>query len=349
MGQQKGNHEATGPRGADSNGAQGPQDRSLVGCLDELLHALDLHRLCFLFFAEALRVNPHFMGNERVKKPKLLGQIRKEDMDDGGEFLLRYRDEIERFAEAAINDFGHGKGQKPIEPYDEDTWCDVKGSSYPSWKVYLQVIGWVQKTSDGVVEACGRLSQAGSTDGDAQIVNDTLQAVWPHGTAKWYAARSIPWDYLERMDIIITLLKEAIATVKDVKTQIDKPDAEGAEGSGSNAIDTRTKRKRPTKIERKQGNKAVAVAASGEKRESESQEVDGVCNASEANVSGRSNVNIQNSNVIFGSIHQPQSLSIGDHSSIGKETPTPTAIVASWLGRHVKALLYRIWKHTWRN
>ena len=110
------------------------------------------------------------------------------------------------------------------------------------------------------------------------------------------------------------------------------------------AISEKPKRRRPAKAQMMQRNKAVAMAASGEKRASEFQAADRVCNTSEANVSGRSTVNIHNSNVILGGIHQPQSLSLGDHSSIGKETPAPAVIVASWLWRHVKALLYGIWK-----
>jgi len=342
MGQQEENHEATGP----GQSAQGSESHSLAHCLDELLRVLDFHRLCFLFFAETHRVNPRVIGGETVRKPKLFGEIRKKGMDDRGEFLLRYRDEIDHFAEMALSDFGYGRGVKPIEPYDEETWCEVKGGSLPWWSVYRPDIGWVQKTSDKVVEACARFSQAESSNGDSQLVKDTLQAVWPHGTAKWYAARSIPWDYLEGIDTIITLVTEAIVQVEGAKTQTDGPEAERSEGGGSNAIDTRTKRKRPSQIEMKQDNKAVAVAASGEKRESESQGGDKVCNASKANASGGSTINIQDSNVVLGSIHQPQSLSIGDHSSIGKETPTRTAIVASWLWRHVKALLYGIWKGT---
>ncbi len=291
------------------------------------------------------------MAPERIPLP----EVTKEELAGAGkDVILELKPTLERYAQRALYELGAGKGQY---------WhIDPEGAYY------------LQGTSDRLLAACRRLSAEDGNgayndlrDAAIRVTNDNDQPIWTAG-------KRVRWEYLEELDTVIKAVKiamvrvrrtgtatgvteesskakpshgkRAIAKVKGEKTQTDGPEAEGTEGNGSNTIDTRTKRKRPSKIEMRQGNKAIAVAASAEKRESESHEVDGVRNASEANVSGRSTVNIQNSNVIFGPIHQPQSLSIGDHSSIGKETPTPTAIVASWLWRHVKALLHGIWKRT---
>jgi len=359
MGQQEGNHEGTGPRVAGSNGAQGPQDRSLAGCLDELLDALDLHRLVFLCVGCAVglppeypRKPPRIMGSGGPPLPK---EITKEELAGAGnDFILKFRPRLERYAQRALYELGAGKAQY---------WhIDPEGAYY------------LEGTSDRILAACGKLSAEDGNGAHNDLVEAAMRVTSDDNQPIWTAGKRVRWEYLGEIDTLIKAVKiatvracrtgtatgvaeesskakpshgkRAIAKVKDAKTQIDRPEAAGAEGNGSNAIDTRTKRKRPTKIEMRQRNKAVAVAASGEKRESEFQEVDRKCNASEVNASARSTVNIQNSNVVFGGVHQPQSLSLGDHSSISKETPKLTVIVASWLWRHVKALLYGIWKRT---
>jgi len=279
MGRQEENHKAIGPGAGESNGAHGPEDRSLVGCLDELLRAVELHRLVFLCVGCAVRLSPEhprkpprIMGPGRIPFPK----VTKEELAGAGkDFILELRPMLERYAQRALHEFGAGNGQR-------------------NWHIDPDGAYYLEGTSDRILATCRGLSAEDGNGAYIDLVDAAIRVAHDSDRPIWTAGKGIGWEYLEELDTVIATVKaatvrvrrtgtatgvteesskakpshgrRAIAKVKDAKTQIDEPEAEGTEGSGSNAIDTRTKRKRATNGEMPQQNNGIATAA-GERNE----------------------------------------------------------------------------------
>lgn len=197
-------HSAGDPP-APSNGRERKENAgtTLHEAIQRLEHALDRHRLTFLFFATAKRYNEMLRNSrhgmeEAVRKEDVLGYERvMKDIDDEGEFLLRQRVYFERFAEKAIGAFGPGEGGKP--PGEEST--------HPYWSLDEGSASYLQDTAQAILAAARDLDRADTARTCQDIVRTAINVAYDEGRSRWYSAIITRWKYLTRLD-------DALASVR---------------------------------------------------------------------------------------------------------------------------------------
>lgn len=176
---------------------------TLEAALDRLVSALERHRLLFLYFMEATRLNPAAVAGatgvrECVRKGDLPGHDQYvATIDTDGEFLLRERWFLDRYANEAISCFGPGDGIKP----------DVDGASHPYWSLDEGGAPYLDESADAI-QIAAKCVRRFDTDCECeQIIAKSLSVTHDLGRARWYTPIVTRWSYLGE-------LEAAIATVK---------------------------------------------------------------------------------------------------------------------------------------
>jgi hypothetical protein len=175
--------------------------------LDGLLHALQKHRLGFLYVAVPKRPGPNCKGlPERMYSDELpANQVRPVDGEDEDDdkFLFRHRAILERFADDAISQFGPGKGAK----------ADVPGGQYPHWVLDEPVCQMLEQSSEELLEACKRLRTTDAAGVYHGLIQQVMSVAYDKGQSRWSSAIVVRWEYLDDLDKAIAALKKAMVTV----------------------------------------------------------------------------------------------------------------------------------------
>lgn len=212
-------------------------DRDVAEALDiglsTLVHALDRHRLTFLFFAQAKR--PRTVGAtgqvglpDRVKRDDVRGwsdMVR--DIDAQGRFLFTYRRVLDAFAEEAISTFGPGDGM----PADTDK------TARPYWIIDDGGPSYLEHTSNAILEACRDVAALDSAGQLADAIRATMTLAHPTNQSRWYSCVGVAWGYLSELDDLMVLLKRQRVEVRlhqaDRRGQNGKADSPRTEDVGS--------------------------------------------------------------------------------------------------------------------
>jgi hypothetical protein len=181
--------------------------------VNDLLGAVERHRLMFLFWAAACRRNPLAVRsrtgiNERVLRDDVPGwKEMVEAIDAEGAFLWTHRNVLDRYAQEAIGMFGPGEGSRPGEPDESGRNVPVDGGTYPYWSIDEGSTSYLEQSSDAILEACRSLAEAGQHEAVFALVKDASAAARPEHHDRWYANVVVKWSYLSALDSLISRIK----------------------------------------------------------------------------------------------------------------------------------------------
>lgn len=196
-------NEASAARGA----------ASVTDRVNDLLRAVERHRLMFLFWAAACRRNPLAMRsrtgiNERVLRDDVRGwKEMVEAIDSEGEFLWTYRAVLDRYAQEAIGMFGPGEGMRPGEPDESGRSVPVEGGTHPYWSLDEESTRYLEETSDAIQDACRSLAEVGKNEVIFSLVKDASAAARAEHHDRWYANVVVKWSYLSALDALVSRIK----------------------------------------------------------------------------------------------------------------------------------------------
>lgn len=181
--------------------------------LENLLRAVERHRLMFLYWATASRRNPLALHsrsgiNERLYGDEIRGWKEMVDaIDAAGEFLWTHRRVLDRYAQEAIGRFGPGEGMRPAVPDEDGRGVPVEGGTYPYWSLGEGSDLYLEETSDAILEACRALAEVARTAPVLKLVRDTSAAARPEQHDRWYTNVVVKWSYLSSLDSLISRIK----------------------------------------------------------------------------------------------------------------------------------------------
>lgn len=181
--------------------------------VNDLLRAVERHRLMFLYWAAACRRNPLAVRsrtgiNERVSRDDVRGwKEMVEAIDAEGAFLWAHRNVLDRYAQEAIGMFGPGEGSRPGEPDESGRSVPVDGGTYPYWSIDEGSTSYLEESSDAILEACRSLAEAGQHEAVFALVKDASAAARPEHHDRWYANVVVKWSYLSALDSLISRIK----------------------------------------------------------------------------------------------------------------------------------------------
>jgi hypothetical protein len=181
--------------------------------INDLLRAVERHRLMFLYWAAARRRNPLAIGsrtgiNERVFRDDVRGwKEMVEAIDSDGEFLWTHRDVLDRYAQEAIGAFGPGEGMRPGEPDASGRSVPVEGGTLPYWSLDEESTRYLEETSDAIQDACCSLAEVGQIEAIFSLVKDASAAARAEHHDRWYANVIVKWSYLSALDSLISRIK----------------------------------------------------------------------------------------------------------------------------------------------
>ncbi len=222
MAKQKGSgrrHNQVGPAAftakADSRESKrGPEegghpDLSIHSALSELQHALEKHRLTFLFFADAVRpaLVDHSGPLERIRREEVHGgRIPPEAIDAEGRFLFEHQFCMNRFAQMAVSRFGltaglPGNDTKEGKPVEND------GSRHPWWEVDEVACLHLEATADMILNAAKMLARLNTQGGGYPLVRKARNLAHDHGQTRWLPVNGVRWEYLAELDELIRSVK----------------------------------------------------------------------------------------------------------------------------------------------
>ena len=186
---------------------------SMKDRIDDLLRAVERHRLMFLYWAAACRRNPLAIRsrtgiNERVLRDDMRGwKEMVEAIDSDGEFLWTHRDVLDRYAQEAIGRFGPGEGMRPGEPDQSGRSVPVEGGTHPYWSLDEESTRYLEETSDAIQDACRSLAEVGQNEAIFSLVKDASAAARAEHHDRWYANVIVKWSYLSALDSLISRIK----------------------------------------------------------------------------------------------------------------------------------------------
>jgi hypothetical protein len=186
---------------------------SVTDRVNDLLRAVERHRLMFLYWAAACRRNPLAVRsrtgiNERVSRDDVRGwKEMVEAIDAEGAFLWTHRSVLDRYAQEAIGMFGPGEGSRPGEPDESGRSVPVDGGTYPYWSIDEGSTSYLEESSDAILEACRSLAEAGQHEVVFALVKDASAAARPEHHDRWYANVVVKWSYLSALDSLISRIK----------------------------------------------------------------------------------------------------------------------------------------------
>jgi hypothetical protein len=202
-------HEALNGAGRRRSSARSPTlDR-----VDDLLRAVERHRLMFLFWAAACRRNPLAVRSrtgvdERVRRDDIRGwKEMVEAIDSDGTFLWTHRDVLDRYAQEAIGMFGPGEGMRPSEPDASGCGVAVAGGTYPYWVLDDGSTRYLEESSDAILEACRALAETARGEAVLELVKEASAAARPESHARWYTNVVVKWSYLSTLDSLVSRVK----------------------------------------------------------------------------------------------------------------------------------------------
>lgn len=173
---------------------------------------LEKHRLTFLFFAAPKRSNPLTTRNhwelESMNKDKF-PTIPSEDIDDEGEFLFAHQRKLERFAQAAVSQFGSGDGSKPRIMHESGSIVEVEGGSFPFWTLDDGACVYLEESANRILTKMRESVRDQRASILSPFVSDIKKVLHDTGKSKWYAADTVKWSYLSRIDSILYDLRTA--------------------------------------------------------------------------------------------------------------------------------------------
>lgn len=184
-----------------------PAPRSRKDAIERLLHIVERHRLMFLYFAGATRINPSQLGGRTGIRERVLHQdVRGYDafmkaVDSDGNFLFQHRDFLDRYADEAVSQFGPGEGCKP----------DGDKATYPYWSIDDFGGSYLEESADAVFEAVARLKEFDSSEDAEQLADQCLGVARDRNSPRWYSCVIIRWIYLYELDKAIAEIKRNFA------------------------------------------------------------------------------------------------------------------------------------------
>jgi len=195
----------------------------LQKAIEGLVHALEKHRLTFLYCAFPKRRNPANPGSiwetlERDELPQNHTRHDATDMTNEDDFLFLHRHVLEQFAQDAIGQFGPGKGCKPQIGTADGKWVDVEGGAYPHWSLDELDCQIMEDSSDELRDACKAVVAADTSGVGASLVKQAMSVVHDSGQPRWYSAIVVRWEYLSNLDQAITAIKNARVTIPNRRT-----------------------------------------------------------------------------------------------------------------------------------
>lgn len=179
------------------------EPQSLMASLDLLVYVLERHRLIFLHFMTATRVNPLAITgrtgiHERVTHEDVFGKeeyIKQIDCDD--DFLFRCRWFLDNYAVEAISRFGPGEGVKP----------DVDGASHPYWLLEEGGAGYLQESADTIYVAVRHVQRLDTGRQFDISVQRAIEVAYDRGNSRWYSPLITRWEYFFELDSAIASIK----------------------------------------------------------------------------------------------------------------------------------------------
>jgi hypothetical protein len=236
-----------------------PAPATLEDALDGALNIVEPHRLLFLYFAEAHRINPlSTQGTcgirDTVHKDKISGwDVLVADIDDDGGFLFRNRIVLERFAQTVVRQFGSGIGCKPCVPGPDGHSLEVEGGSMPYWSIDEEIASYLEESADAIIEACRHLRSKDVAARFRSLITSIIDVAHDNDQPRWYASGYVHWEYLSRLDSAILAIKRAAI----------EPSRTDAERIGAAPM---SKASEPSTVMPARANNDSALAASGSGR-----------------------------------------------------------------------------------
>lgn len=210
-------HTAAKPTSADGANRPGsPSDQAQLA-LSALLHAVERHRLMFLYWATAHRRNPLVSHRrtgaiEELDKDGFRGwDAMVADIDADGAFLWKHRVVLDRYAQAAIEKFGPGDGAFPTTTDSNGVSIPVDGGSPPYWLIPDIAPPYLEASSDAILESARTLGHAIESAEARGLVEEAVAASRPEEHPRWYACVWVRWNHLSRLDVLIRRIKHALA------------------------------------------------------------------------------------------------------------------------------------------
>lgn len=227
-------------RGKKNDGTNVSQDNPLPtaeAALCALQRVVEKHRLMFLYFARPERRNPANQSNplETVYRDQLPGgRIPTDAIDGAGEFLFKYRWLLDQFAQTAVGQFGPGIGAKPTV-YRDGAFVQVEGGSLPVWSLDDVACIHLEQSADAILDACKVMAKLGAVKRYQALIKRVRHIIHDEGQSKWYSSVLVQWEYLSRLDELITDIKaaeldfEANASIGDSRESVALPSPNSAE------------------------------------------------------------------------------------------------------------------------
>ena len=113
-------------------------------------------------------------------------KIPADDIDSDGEFLFRYRAELDLFAHAAIERFGSGRGAKPWTSDDDGRAVGVEGGQHPCWTLDAIACRHLEESCDALLEACRILVEVDQTERYSGAVATVTSITHDRDASTWY-------------------------------------------------------------------------------------------------------------------------------------------------------------------
>ena len=224
-------------KAGERNTSKSTDIQEIEKVLQILLYAIEKHRLTFLYFAGAERINPSIPPNGRkdaLNKDDLRhNEIPVKDIDNNGDFLFKYRHIMDGFAQKAVSQFGTA-GTKPKTMTRDGKFIDIEGGSYPFWRLDEIACEYLEKTGDAILEACKQLLEIDTTEVCHALSEQAMNVIHDNDQPRWYSSVLVKWEYLLRSDEAIASLKKGqqeIITKKSINELskiTDKKDKESS-------------------------------------------------------------------------------------------------------------------------
>jgi hypothetical protein len=177
------------------------EDANPVVALGELHKALMKHRLMFLFFARARRKNPLIsIGLDEAVEYDVNKGIPVEEMDDDGEFLFAYRDNLEQFAQVAVGEFGPDEGYIPTVVNALGKEESVEGATLPYWTVDESACMFLESSAEAIEDMLVSLSNRDAGGRLNDLFQKVRSALRNGEMLKWQACVRVRWSYLATLD-----------------------------------------------------------------------------------------------------------------------------------------------------